>query len=157
VPMGGGSLDSHHPFCYWEGTNVMAEKKIKVLLGKVGLDGHDRGVRMLATWLRDVGIEVIYIGTHNTPEAAVKSAAQEDVDFIGLSFQGADHLPMLKKVAEKMKEAGLHDVALVAGGNIPKQDIPQLKAIGVDEVFLPGSSMQYITEYFRRRARVGRS
>ena len=71
----------------------MTDKNIKILLGKVGLDGHDRGVRMLAAWLRDSGIEVIYIGTHNTPDAAVKAATQEDVDFIGLSFQGADHIP----------------------------------------------------------------
>ena len=126
----------------------MTDKNIKILLGKVGLDGHDRGVRMLAAWLRDSGIEVIYIGTHNTPDAAVKAATQEDVDFIGLSFQGADHIPLLKVVGQKMKNAGLHDVKLIAGGNIPRQDIPKLKEFGVDEVFLPGTSMNMITEYF---------
>ena len=131
----------------------MADGSLRILLGKVGLDGHDRGVRMLAAWLRNIGMEVIYIGTHNTPDAAVKAAAQEDVDIIGLSFQGADHLPLLKMVAEKIREAGLHDVKLVAGGNIPRQDIPQLKAVGVDEVFLPGSSMQAITEYLQQRTR----
>jgi methylmalonyl-CoA mutase C-terminal domain/subunit len=129
----------------------MAEENPRILLGKVGLDGHDRGVRMLATWLRDSGMEVVYIGTHNTPEAAVKAAEQEDVDFIGLSFQGAEHIPLLKMVAAKMKEAGLNDVLLVAGGNIPRQDIPVLKEIGVDAIFPPGSPMKNITEYFQKR------
>lgn len=131
----------------------MAEKNPRILLGKVGLDGHDRGVRMLATWLRDSGMEVVYIGTHNTPEAAVKAAEQEDVDFIGLSFQGAEHIPLLRMVAAKMKESGLNDVLLVAGGNIPRQDIPVLKEIGVDAIFPPGSPMQNITDYFRKKAR----
>ena len=129
----------------------MPEKNPRILLGKVGLDGHDRGVRMLATWLRDSGMEVVYIGTHNTPDAAVKAAEQEDVDFIGLSFQGAEHIPLLKMVAAKMKEAGLNDVLLVAGGNIPRQDIPVLKKIGVDAIFPPGSPMKNITEYFQER------
>ena len=132
----------------------MAEKNARILLGKVGLDGHDRGVRMLAAWLRDMQMEVIYIGTHNTPDAAVKAAAQEDVDFIGLSFQGADHIPLLKMVTQKMKEADLQGVKLVAGGNIPRQDMDQLKAFGVDEVFPPGTPMEKITEYFKQR--VGR-
>ena len=135
----------------------MADRNPRILLGKVGLDGHDRGVRMLAAWLRNTGMEVIYIGTHNTPDAAVKAAAQEDVDFIGLSFQGADHIPMLKMVSAKMKEAALQDVMLVAGGNIPRQDIPQLKEIGVDEVFQPGSPMKAIIEYFRQRQGGGSS
>jgi len=129
----------------------MAEKNPRILLGKVGLDGHDRGVRMLATWLRDSGMEVVYIGTHNTPDAAVKAAEQEDVDFIGLSFQGAEHIPLLKMVSAKMKESGLNDVLLVAGGNIPRQDIPVLKDIGVDAIFPPGSPMNNITEYFQQR------
>lgn len=129
----------------------MAEKNPRILLGKVGLDGHDRGVRMLATWLRDSGMEVVYIGTHNTPDAAVKAAEQEDVDFIGLSFQGAEHIPLLKMVSSKMKESGLNDVLLVAGGNIPRQDIPVLKDIGVDAIFPPGSPMNNITEYFQQR------
>ena len=132
----------------------MAEKRIRVLLGKVGLDGHDRGVRMLAAWLRNMRMEVVYIGTHNTPEAAVNAAAQEDVDYIGLSFQGADHLPLLKMVAKKMDEAGLHHVKLMAGGNIPVQDIPELKQIGVDEVFPPGTPMSAITEYLQQRERI---
>ncbi len=131
----------------------MAKDKPRVVVGKVGLDGHDRGVRMLAAWLRNAGMEVVYIGTHNTPEAAVKAAAEEGVDFIGLSFQGADHLPLLKKVAEEMKQAGLQDVCLVAGGNIPRQDFPRLKEIGVDAIFPPGSSMQVITDYFQQKSR----
>jgi methylmalonyl-CoA mutase C-terminal domain/subunit len=106
---------------------------------------------MLATWLRNIGMEVVYIGTHNTPEAAVKAAEQEDVDFIGLSFQGAEHIPLLKMVTAKMKETGLDDVVLVAGGNIPRQDFQVLKEIGVDAIFPPGSPMENITEYFKKK------
>ena len=128
----------------------MPKKSPRILLGKVGLDGHDRGVRMLAAWLRDSGLEVIYLGTHNTPAAAVRAAQQEDVDFIGLSFQGAEHVHLLEMVRDEMKKAGLDDMVLIAGGNIPRQDIPKLKAIGVDAVFPPGSSMRTITEYFQK-------
>ena len=128
----------------------MAKNSPRVLLGKVGLDGHDRGVRMLAAWLRDIGMEVVYLGTHNTPAAVVNAAEQEDVDFIGLSFQGAEHVHLLKLVKEEMKKAGLDDVLLVAGGNIPRQDFSKLKDIGVDAVCPPGSSMQSVTEYFQR-------
>ena len=105
---------------------------------------------MLAAWLRDIGMEVVYLGTHNTPAAVVKAAEQEDVDFIGLSFQGAEHVHLLKLVREEMKKAGLDEVLLVAGGNIPRQDFSKLKDIGVDAVFPPGSSMQSVTEYFQR-------
>jgi methylmalonyl-CoA mutase C-terminal domain/subunit len=133
----------------------VVKRNVRILLGKVGLDGHDRGVRMLAAWLRNMRMEVVYIGTHNTPEAAVRAAAQEDVDYIGLSFQGADHLPLLKAVARKMREAGLGHVKLVAGGNIPRQDIPALREIGVDAVFLPATPMSAITEYFQGSAGSG--
>jgi methylmalonyl-CoA mutase C-terminal domain/subunit len=96
---------------------------------------------------------VVYIGTHNTPDAAVQAAVQEDVDFIGLSFQGADHMPLLKAVVDKIDQAGLEDVFLVAGGNIPRQDIPQLKEMGVDQIFLPGTPLQDITDYFEQKGR----
>lgn len=125
----------------------MAERKIKILLGKVGLDGHDRGVRMLSTWFRNAGMEVVYLGTHNTPEAVVKAAAEEDVDVIGLSFQGGEHVPLLKVVVEEMKKAGLRDVPLIAGGNIPRQDMEPLKEMGVAAIFPAGTSVATITGY----------
>ncbi|MDY6881203.1 MAG: cobalamin-dependent protein [Desulfatiglans sp.] len=125
----------------------MAERKLRILLGKVGLDGHDRGVRMLSTWLRNSGMEVIYIGTHNLPKAVVEIAIQEDVDVIGLSFQGGEHSVLVQAVFEEMKKAELGDAKLIAGGNIPRQDIDKLKSSGVDEIFPAGTPMAAITDY----------
>ena len=125
----------------------MADRKIRILLGKVGLDGHDRGVRMIAAWLRDAGMEVVYIGTHNTPERTVSIAIEEDVNIIGLSFQGADHLPLLKEVTKEIKQKDLTDILLIVGGNIPKKDIQVLKDMGVNEVFPVGAMMQNIVNY----------
>jgi methylmalonyl-CoA mutase C-terminal domain/subunit len=122
----------------------VAEKKTKVLLGKIGLDGHDRGVRTVAAWLREEGMEVIYIGTQNTPHSVIATAIQEDVDVIGLSFQGGDHIHLLKKMRDMMNEKNMDGVLLVAGGNIPRQHEDQLKAIGVDLVFHPGTMMDKI-------------
>jgi methylmalonyl-CoA mutase C-terminal domain/subunit len=130
----------------------MATKQIKVLLGKVGLDGHDRGVRLLSVWLRDVGMEVIYLGTHNTPQTMVQAALEEDVDVIGLSFQGADHLFMIKEVTGEIAKAGLEEVLLLVGGSIPRRDIGPLKEMGVDEVFLPGTMMQTIVDFIEQHA-----
>jgi methylmalonyl-CoA mutase C-terminal domain/subunit len=122
----------------------VAEKKTKVLLGKIGLDGHDRGVRTVAAWLREEGMEVVYIGTQNTPHSVIATAIQEDVDVIGLSFQGGDHIHLLKKMRQLMDEKKMDGVLLVAGGNIPRQHEDQLKAIGVDLVFHPGTMMDKI-------------
>lgn len=125
---------------------------IRVLLGKIGLDGHDRGIRMVATWLRDGGMEVIYLGTHQTAERIAKAASQEDVDVIGLSFQGADHIPLCKQMVEQMKAHSLQDRLLIIGGNIPRADIPVLKEMGVDMVFPSGTSMSKSVMYIKENA-----
>jgi len=125
------------------------EKNIRVLLGKVGLDGHDRGVRVIASWLRDAGMEVIFAGRFLTVEQLVKSAIDEDVDLIGLSFLAADHIFMLQKTIDEMKKNNL-EVPLVAGGIIPKADMPRLKEMGVAEVFGPGAPMEEIVDVVKR-------
>ena len=122
---------------------------IRVVLGKIGLDGHDRGIRMVATWLRDGGMEVIYVGTHQTAARIAKAASEEDVDVIGLSFQGADHIPLCKQMVEQMKAHGLQDRLLLIGGNIPRADIPVLKEMGVDMVFPSGTSMSKSVAYIK--------
>lgn len=133
----------------------MAESKIRILLGKIGLDGHDRGIRMMAAWLRQSGMEVIYVGTHVAPQGMASAALDEDADVIGLSFQGADHVPLVRLMVEQMKEKHLEDRLLVVGGNIPKRDIAVLKEMGVDEVFPSGTplatSVSYIEENARRK------
>jgi len=122
----------------------MAEGKgIKVLLAKTGLDGHDRGVRVLASWFRDERMEVIYLGPYQTAEKVVKSAIEEDVDVIGLSFLGGEHLFQVSKVTQKMKESNLN-VPLMVGGIIPKVDIPKLKEMGAAGVFPSGSRVEDI-------------
>jgi len=122
------------------------ERRIKVLVAKLGLDGHDRGAKVIARALKDAGMEVVYTRLRQTPEQIVKAALQEDVDVIGISILSGAHLELIPLVVQQMKEKGLNDVVLVVGGVIPPQDIPKLKEIGVDEVFLPGSSLKEITE-----------
>ncbi len=130
----------------------MTGQQIRVLLGKVGLDGHDRGIRMIATWLAKAGMEVVYVGTHQTAESMARTAMDEDADVIGLSFQGADHIPLVRMMAEQMKAYGLEDRLLVVGGNIPRRDISVLKEIGVDGVFPSGSSMSKCVDFIRKNA-----
>src|SRR5712691_4474214 len=120
----------------------MAEKKIRVLIAKPGLDGHDRGAKIIARALRDAGMEVIYTGLRQTPEMIVGAAAQEDVDVVGLSILSGAHLPICQKVIELLKQQKMDDVRVFVGGIIPAQDIPELKKIGVSAVFLPGASTQ---------------
>lgn len=134
----------------------MAES-IRVLLGKIGLDGHDRGIRMVAAWLRDVGTEVIYVGTHQTAERIARAASDEDADVIGLSFGGADHVPLCEQMVEQMEACGLRDRLLVVGGNIPRSDIQILKEMGVDMVFPSGTSMSTSVAYIMENARKKRS
>ena len=131
----------------------MTEGKIRVLLGKIGLDGHDRGVRMIATWLSKAGMEIVYLGTHQTAERMARAAVEEDVDVIGLSFQGADHIPLIRMMAEQVKIHGLEDRLLVVGGNVPRRDIPMLKEMGVDEVFLSATPMSKCVAYIQENAR----
>jgi methylmalonyl-CoA mutase, C-terminal domain len=116
--------------------------RIRVLIAKPGLDGHDRGAKVVARALRDAGMEVIYTGLRQSPEQIVAAAAQEDVDAIGLSILSGAHLPICRRVLELIKEKGLEGLQVFVGGIIPAQDIPELKKLGVAEVFLPGASLQ---------------
>lgn len=132
----------------------MAEPKIRVLLAKPGLDGHDRGVKVIARALRDAGMEVIYTGLRQTPEMIVNAAVQEDVQIVGLSILSGAHMTIFPRVAELMKERGLADVLLFGGGIIPDDDIPKLKEKGVSEVFLPGASTEDIIKFIQENVPV---
>jgi methylmalonyl-CoA mutase C-terminal domain/subunit len=127
----------------------MNERRIRVLVAKPGLDGHDRGAKIVARALRDAGMEVIYTGLRQTPEQIVSAALQEDVDAIGISILSGAHNTILPRIRELMREQKLDDVLLVVGGIIPDEDIPALKEIGVSEVFQPGASTQEIVEFIR--------
>ncbi len=122
------------------------ERKIRVLLGKVGLDSHDRGIKIVARFLRDAGMEVIYMGLRATAQELVNAAVQEDVDVVGLSFLAGDHMVLVPKVLTGLKEKGKNDAVLLVGGIIPKKHIPDLLALGVTKVFLPGTPPTEIVE-----------
>ena len=129
------------------------EERIRVLLAKPGLDGHDRGVKVIARALRDAGMEVIYTGLRQTPEQVVSAAVQEDVDAIGLSILSGAHMTLFPRVVELARGAGIGDVIIFGGGIIPDEDIPRLKEAGVSEVFTPGARMEEIIDFIRRNAR----
>ncbi|HME97935.1 MAG TPA: cobalamin B12-binding domain-containing protein [Methylomirabilota bacterium] len=131
----------------------MAQRRIRVLVAKPGLDGHDRGAKIVARALRDAGFEVIYTGLHQTPEQIVATAVQEDVDAIGLSVLSGAHNYLFKRVLDLLKEQGADDIALFGGGIIPQDDIQALKAIGVKELFTPGTSTQDIIRFVRDNIR----
>ena len=126
---------------------------IRVLIAKPGLDGHDRGAKVLARGLRDEGFEVIYTGLRQTPEMIVDAAEQEDVDVIGMSILSGAHMALLPRVVELSKDRGLDDVLIAAGGIIPDADVAKLKVAGIAEVFGPGTSIGQIAGYFREHAR----
>jgi len=119
-----------------------ASRRTRVVIAKPGLDGHDRGAKVIARALRDAGMEVIYTGLRQSPEQIVAAAAQEDADVIGLSILSGAHLPICRRVLDLLRERGMESVRVFVGGIIPSQDIPELKRLGVSEVFLPGSSTQ---------------
>ncbi len=125
--------------------------KIRLLMAKVGLDGHDRGVKVLCSALRDAGMEVIYTGLHNTPEEVVRAALQEDVDVIGVSLLSGAHLAIFPKLRRLMDEQGLDDVILLGGGIIPEEDKEELKKLGVKGLFGPGTPMSEIVEYIKQK------
>ena len=125
------------------------DKKIRVLVAKAGLDGHDRGAKVIAAALRDAGMEVIYTGLRQTPEMIVEAAIQEDVDVIGISILSGAHMTILPKIKTLMNEKGLDDVLLTGGGIIPEEDISKLRDIGVGELFTPGASTKNIAEYIK--------
>jgi methylmalonyl-CoA mutase C-terminal domain/subunit len=129
-------------------------KKIRVVIAKPGLDGHDRGAKVIARALRDAGMEVIYTGLRQTPEQIVTAALQEDADVIGLSILSGAHNHIAPRLMELLKAKALDDVLVVIGGIIPDVDIPKLKALGVKGVFLPGTPMQEIIDFIRANARV---
>ena len=125
-------------------------KKIRVLVAKVGLDGHDRGAKVVAAALRDAGMEVIYTGLRKTPDIIVEAAIQEDVDAIGISILSGAHMTVFPKIVGLLKEKGLNDVLLFGGGIIPQQDIDDLKTMGVGQLFTPGASTQEIIQYVKK-------
>ncbi len=133
------------------------ERKIRVLVAKAGLDGHDRGAKVVAAALRDAGMEVIYSGLRKTPEMIVEAALQEDVDAIGLSILSGAHMTLFPRVLHLMREKGLDDVLLFGGGIIPAKDIAELKKMGVGEIFTPGASTTEIVEYVRAWAKEHRN
>src|SRR2546426_1337011 len=133
--------------------STATKKKIRVVVAKPGLDGHDRGAKIIARALRDAGMEVIYTGLHQTPEQIVETVIQEDADAVGLSILSGAHMTLIPRVLELMKEKDVHDVVVIAGGTIPGDDIPELKKLGVSEVFTPGASTQDIVEFMRGAVR----
>jgi len=124
-------------------------RKIRVVVAKPGLDGHDRGAKIIARALRDAGMEVIYTGLHQTPEQIVETVIQEDADAVGLSILSGAHMTLVPRIAALLKEQGIEDVVLVVGGTIPADDIPELKRLGVSEIFTPGSPVQEIIDFIQ--------
>ncbi|MFO7785398.1 MAG: cobalamin B12-binding domain-containing protein [Thermodesulfobacteriota bacterium] len=124
-------------------------RRIRVMVAKPGLDGHDRGARIIARAFRDAGFEVVYSGLHQTPEEIVHAAIQEDVDMIGLSSLAGAHLYLFPAVVDSLKENDAGDIQVIGGGIIPEEDIPKLKAAGIREIFTPGSTLEDIVEWVR--------
>jgi methylmalonyl-CoA mutase C-terminal domain/subunit len=129
------------------------QRKLRIIVAKPGLDGHDRGAKIIARALRDAGFEVIYTGLHQTPEMIVATALQEDVDAIGLSIMSGAHMTLFPAVVDLLREKGAGEVVVFGGGIIPQDDVPRLKEKGVSEVFLPGSSTQTIIDWIREHIR----
>ncbi len=123
--------------------------KIRVVVAKPGLDGHDRGAKIIARALRDAGMEVIYTGLHQTPEEIVETVIQEDADAVGLSILSGAHMTLVPRIVELLREQDIDDVLVTVGGTIPAEDIPELKRLGVAEVFTPGASTQSIVNFIR--------
>jgi methylmalonyl-CoA mutase C-terminal domain/subunit len=130
-----------------------AEKKIRVVVAKPGLDGHDRGAKIIARALRDAGMEVIYTGLHQTPEQIVETVIQEDADAVGLSILSGAHMTLVPRILELLKEQGVDDVIVTVGGTIPSDDVEKLKELGVAEVFTPGASAQQAIDFIRGAVR----
>jgi methylmalonyl-CoA mutase C-terminal domain/subunit len=126
-----------------------SDRKIRVVVAKPGLDGHDRGAKIIARALRDAGMEVIYTGLHQTPEQIAETVIQEDADAIGLSILSGAHMTLVPRVVELLRDQGVDDVVITVGGTIPADDVPELKKLGIDEVFTPGASTDEIVEFVR--------
>lgn len=132
------------------------KRPVRVLVAKVGLDGHDRGAKIIATSLRDAGMEVIYTGLRQTPEMVVSAALQEDVDAIGVSILSGAHMTVFPKIAKLMKDKGLNDVLLTGGGIIPEDDMKALRELGVGQLFPPGTTTSDIVSYIKEWVNVNR-
>ncbi len=130
-------------------TNAQGGRKIRVVVAKPGLDGHDRGAKIIARALRDAGMEVIYTGLHQTPEQIAATVVQEDADAVGLSILSGAHMTLVPRVVELLRSEGVEDVVVTVGGTIPADDAPELKKLGVAEVFTPGASTDEIVEFIR--------
>lgn len=128
-------------------------RKIRVMVAKPGLDGHDRGARIIARAFRDAGFEVVYTGLHQSPEEIVEAAIQEDVDMIGLSSLAGAHMYLFPRVVELLQEKGSGDIVVCGGGIIPDEDVPRLKEAGINEVFTPGSSLEEIVKWVEENVR----
>jgi methylmalonyl-CoA mutase, C-terminal domain len=126
-------------------------RKIRVVIAKPGLDGHDRGAKIIARALRDAGMEVIYTGLHQTPEQIVETALQEDADAVGISILSGAHMTLVPKILEGLRENGLDEVVVVVGGTIPRADVVALKEQGVAEIFTPGAPVSEIVDFLRER------
>ena len=134
---------------------AVASTPLRILIGKVGLDGHDRGVKLIARALRDAGMEVIYTGLHQTPEQVVSTAIQEDVDAVGLSILSGAHNTLFRRIIELLNDQDANDIVLFGGGIIPDEDVPMLTAAGVKALFKPGASMQEIVRFVKGLKRQG--
>jgi methylmalonyl-CoA mutase C-terminal domain/subunit len=132
---------------------AQSSRKVRILVAKPGLDGHDRGAKIIARALRDEGFEVIYTGLHQTPEMIVSAAVQEDVDAIGMSIMSGAHMTLFPAVIDLLKQQGVSDVTIFGGGIIPDADIPELKKMGVAEIFTPGATTRSIAEWVRAHVR----
>ena len=133
-------------------TSSTTQRKIRVVVAKPGLDGHDRGAKIIARALRDAGMEVIYTVLHQTPEQIVETVIQEDADAVGLSILSGAHMTLVPRVVSLLREQGIEDVVVTVGGTIPADDIPELKELGVAEVFTPGASTQDIIDFIQGAA-----
>lgn len=129
------------------------KKKIKVIISKVGLDGHDRGAKVVVSLLKEAGMEVIYLGMFQTPESIIKAAIDEDVDVIGLSYLSGEHLIFTPKIVEEIKKNNLNDVLLIAGGTFPVEDIPAMEEMGIDKVFRAGSLSETFVQFIEDNIR----
>lgn len=131
----------------------MSERKIRVLVAKPGLDGHDRGAKVIARALRDAGMEVIYTGLRQTPEMIASAALQEDVDAVGISILSGAHNTLCPRIVDLLRENGMDDTLILVGGIVPQEDIPKLKKNGISEIFLPGTSTEDIIRFIRENVR----
>jgi methylmalonyl-CoA mutase C-terminal domain/subunit len=138
-------------------SRMVKERRLRVMVAKPGLDGHDRGARIIARAFRDAGFEVVYTGLHQTPESIVQAAIQEDVDMLGMSSLAGAHMYLFPEVVKLLREKGVEDIVVCGGGIIPEEDIPKLKVAGIAEIFTPGSKLDDIVSWVREhvKPRVG--